>query len=626
MSEEICRKLVWDHFEGQREEYPKMVIEPEKSENPRIQKLLRGASKTGKGIGRPDLIISGIDSNLLIVVECKASVRKHQSKTGDKYTEYAVDGVINYMTYLTKGFDVIGLAVSGRPEHYKVSTFLGLKSEHKFRDLTQDKLVDIVWYVKKYIENPLVGSRTKKQVKFFIKKLHEDFRDTLSLSQEEKPLLLSAVLIALGHKPFRDGYKAHKKADELAKDLWYSIKCVLDKSKVGGKTLDDSKVALMLNQYGFIKTHPMSLEKSDVQVLRETVEKIEENLFDVYYRDDKTYRENGHDAFGEFYIEFLKYAGTDKGLGIVLTPTHITELFTEIVDVHYDDKVFDSCCGTGGFLISAMKKMIEEVDGNEEEILKIKQDRIYGVELNAKMFTLACSNMFLKGDGKANIYQGDCKLVVKKEIKGNKPNKCLINPPYALKEKGKKVKEYTEFHFIKYALDGLVKNGLCVAIVPMSCAIKPSEMKEVLMKEHTLLGVMSMPNELFHNSDAGTIPCIMVWNAHIPHNSEVETWFGYWKDDGFVKDRVKGRTDEVEYKWQPLDENKKPIKGAGIKWEWINMWRNRWVIPGKSVKQKVTAKDEWCAEAYMETDYSTIGEKDFDIILKDLIAWRIQNG
>jgi len=44
---------------------------------------------------------------------------------------------------------------------------------------------------------------------------------------------------------------------------------------------------------------------------------------------------------------------------------------------------------------------------------------------------------------------------------------------------------------------------------------------------------MSMPDELFY--PVGTVTCIMVFRAGIKHNSKVKTWFGYWKDDGFMK-------------------------------------------------------------------------------------------
>ena len=48
-------------------------------------------------------------------------------------------------------------------------------------------------------------------------------------------------------------------------------------------------------------------------------------------------------------------------------------------------------------------------------------------------------------------------------------------------------------------------------------------------------------------------------------------------------------------------------------------------IPGLSVMQKVTPNDEWCAEAYMETDYSTFTDNDFKSAIKKYIAYRFIN-
>ncbi|MDP3058139.1 MAG: methyltransferase, partial [bacterium] len=45
------------------------------------------------------------------------------------------------------------------------------------------------------------------------------------------------------------------------------------------------------------------------------------------------------DTVSQFYVEFLRYANNDKGLGIVLTPPHITDLFTELADVNKDSVV-----------------------------------------------------------------------------------------------------------------------------------------------------------------------------------------------------------------------------------------------------------------------------------------------
>ena len=45
----------------------------------------------------------------------------------------------------------------------------------------------------------------------------------------------------------------------------------------------------------------------------------------------KTYRY--YDVLGQFYIEFLRYSNSDKGLGIVLTPPHITDFFVNLVNI-----------------------------------------------------------------------------------------------------------------------------------------------------------------------------------------------------------------------------------------------------------------------------------------------------
>jgi type I restriction-modification system DNA methylase subunit len=150
-----------------------------------------------------------------------------------------------------------------------------------------------------------------------------------------------------------------------------------------------------------------------------------------------------------------------------------------------------------------------------------------------------------------------------------------------------------------------------IAIVPMSCAISPSSVREELMKHHTLDAVMSMPQELFY--PVGVVTCVMVWIAGKPHaKSDKKTWFGFWRNDGFVKTKHKGRVDLCDT-W------------AGIRDHWVELYRDREVRPGESVLAKVTADDEWVAEAYMETDYSTLVQADFERELKKYVVFNILN-
>lgn len=60
--------------------------------------------------------------------------------------------------------------------------------------------------------------------------------------------------------------------------------------------------------------------------------------------------------------------------------------------------------------------------------------------------------------------------------------------------------------------------------------------------------------------------------------------------------------------------------------EWLDLYKNKKEVPGLSVMKKVTWKDEWLAEAYMETDYTTLEPKDFQKVLNDYLSYLIKEG
>ena len=58
----------------------------------------------------------------------------------------------------------------------------------------------------------------------------------------------------------------------------------------------------------------------------------------------------------------------------------------------------------------------------------------------------------------------------------------------------------------------------------------------------------------------------------------------------------------------------------------MNLYQNKIEEPGYSVLHTVTHTDEWCAEAYMETDYSTLCDEDFEKKIKEYVAFKFLNG
>ncbi len=590
-----------------------ITVEEQKSEVAKVKTLLSKASKNAKGnAGYPEFIISNLkDAAFLIVVECKPDVKRHESPTRDKPVEYAVDGVLHYAKHLAKQYTVLAVAVSGTsPSSMKVSNFLFPAGSTNAKELVNEAgapVTDIIPYDDFYrlaSFDPEVAKKRHSDLLAFSRELHELIWTKAKISEEDKPLLVSGTLIALMNTTFIKTFSALP-AEEVQEAWLGAIKKELDKADI-----PQAKKDTMLQPYSTIAVHP-NLGEPDSKTAKEYPDGVFKEIIACICDNVWPYINVYHDfdVVGQFYGEFLKYtAGDKKALGIVLTPRHVAELFSLIANIGPESKVLDICAGTGGFLISAMQHMLKK-SVTDEERTDIKKNRLIGIENNPKMFALAASNMILRGDGKANLHQASCfDDAVINAVKKMKPNVGMLNPPYA---QSKSDAELHELYFVKQMLDCLEPGSLGVSIVPMSCAISSTLVREELMKHHTLDAVMSMPQELFY--PVGTVTCIMVWIAGKPHaKSDKKTWFGYWKDDGFIKTKHKGRIDQNDG-WPRIRDR------------WVEMYRNREVHAGESVMEAVTAKDEWCAEAYMETDYSEIASTNLAQAVKDFVAFNLQS-
>lgn len=582
-----------------------ITVEEQKSENEVIKKLLKGGSKQGgSGSGYPEFIIQSKEvADFIILIECKADTKYHESQALDKPRDFAVDGVLHYAARLAKKFNVIAVAVSGQTtSKLKISTFLHPRESKNYKPLENKsgKKIESILphedFIKHGTFDPEVEKKRFSDLMAFSRDLHEFMRDHAKLTESEKPLLVSGTLIALKNKAFSKSFDYLEPA-ELQEEWLKTIKKEIEKAQI-----PHSKKNNMVQPYSSIAVHP-ELGKSTKSYPRGNLHELITRINDHVWPFISVY--HNFDVVGQFYGEFLKYTGGDKkALGIVLTPRHITDLFCEIANVNSETKALDICCGTGGFLVAAMNHMIKDAE-TQDDIDRIKKKQLIGVEQQPNMFALAASNMILRGDGKANLHQGSCfDDAIQKEIMAYGCDVGLINPPYSQSDE-----DLHELVFVKTMLDHLKEGGIGVAIVPMGRAIAPHTVREEILKHHTLVASMSMPDELFY--PVGTVTCILVFEAHKPHSkSKKKTWFGYWKTDGFVKDKVLGRVD-LKASWE------------GIKKKWVENYRNLDEIPGECIKTYVGANDEWCAEAYMETDYQHVSEDDMKKKINEYLMFNL---
>lgn len=605
-NERITEEIVREHFKNDGL-YENIKIEEQRTKNERIKNLLKNASKKGTGkYGFPEFIITFPSSmNSVIIVECKSEEKYHKSSQKSDPEKYAVDGVLHYSKFLKTEFNVIAIAVSGQnKKNPHVSNFLIKKGELE-KELPDTELLSIYDYLA-LIENEKYVEKLKHEnILLSAVALNEKLYN-YSVPENERATIVSGILIALQSDVFRKGYQNYQEPSHLVDDLLIHVERILKKNKMG------DKIPALMNQYNTIKNSSKLTTDKTVRNVETGLEEPNTLLRNLIYDIDTkifpltTYKDAGYDILGQFYSEFIRYANGDRKLGLVLTPLHVRELFIDLAELQKNDILYDNCCGTAGFLINGMKKLIELAGNNNAKIDEIQNKQILGIEERPDMFTYACSNMMMRGDGKSNIFRGDSLSEAKKElIKKQKPTVGLLNPPYST--------SVPELEFVYSNLDCLEPNGRCIAIVPLNSVLDDSgknyEWKKKLLEKHTLVSVFSMPVDVF--SPIGVVTAIVLFKAHNPHPDDYETYFGYWRYDGFVKRKKLGRVDSG--KWESIKE------------KYLVNFKNRKVVEGQSLMKHVTAKDEWCAEAYMETDYSKIKKDEYLKNLKEYVIHKIRS-
>ena len=481
----------------------------------------------------------------------------------------------------------------------KVDTFYWQYRMEMYSKMIKAK--DIILEPKNYLElvkgNKLQKAYSLDEIRTTAIDMHNYLRE-IKITEAHKPIFIAGILIALNDSDFSKTYAALTSYKLVMQNIQNAIENVLKESDIKSSRINYIKqVFSTLQENTKFADIPLGHFKSITWYIEQLELKIKPMM---------DYADSTVDALGVFYHEFIKYSGGDgSGLGIVLTPQHLTEFMCELANVNKNSRVVDICCGSGSFLVTAMSHMFK--DANPDEVENIRKNGLYGVEFDDGLYTLAIANMIIRKDGKSNIYKGDCfnsKIV--KELKEKNINIGLINPPYSQKD-------VVELEFVEHLLDILTIGGIGVVVVPMSCAIgtKFKEVRERLLKKHTLKAVFSMPDEIFYPT--ATNVCVMVWEAHNPHNEMVETFFGYCKDDGFEKRKYVGRVD-ANNKWN------------SIKNEWLTLYRNRDIKDGLSARKCVSYNDEWLCEAYMKVDFTKLTKRNFEQTIRDYLAFEIKHG
>ena len=585
-----------------------------------IDEALKPASKSNTGnAGYPEYC--GVVKDFILVVEDKASLDKHLYKDEKELIaqdvkavrNYAVNGALFYARHLaakTSYNKVLAIGVSGNEKRHRITpVFVNERDDYQeladvetFISFNESNIDE--FYLKEILHEETDVEKTTAEILKDAAELHEYLRTYGQLTTEQKPLVVSGIMLALREIDYKTFSIDSLIGDTVVTDgqkIYDAIKSNLQRANV----TPDTKREKLLSQFSVIKNTP-KINEIEERLGKTPLKHYTEFLNKSIFQNIK-YHNSAEDYLGRFYGEFMSYSGGDgQTLGIVLTPKHITELFCDLAQLKPTDKVIDPCCGTAGFLIAAMHKMVKMTD-NDSQRRSIKRDQLFGIEQQPYMFTIATTNMILRGDGKSNLHNLDFLKQNPNQIQLKGCTVGMMNPPYS--QGTKQDPSQYEISFTEHLLNSLAEGARAIVIIPQSSVTGKSKeeqnIKNNILKKHTLEGVITLNKNTFYG--VGTNPCIAVFTAGIPHAKNHLCKFINFEDDGYVVSKHIGleETASAKDKRQHL----------------LDVWFGRIEAETKfCVTTTIEAEDEWLHAFYYFND-EIPSEKDFENTMADYLTF-----
>ena len=538
-----------------------------------MKEALKGAAKTKskKLFGIPDFHLES--RKIPVVIENKLGNKYHISanKSGIKMDEnsiknYAVNGAVYYAKNMieSKKYDeVIAIGISGEDsESIKISTYYVFSSyiEPKYmKNYSSLGFLESKKSFDAFYEDATVTEDEKHRI--LIKTREELLRHAKNLNKlmnnhnvgvEQRVVYVSGMLLSMqdildDEKNIIDsglipddlkGIQTEEKRDGVIimshlKDYLSQKKISADKRSI---MIDSFKMSIALDAARDI---PTSVDKvvanlidGDASITKQIFVYLYENIYTAINLSG-----GALDIMAEMYSTFLKYALSDGApLGKVLTPPYITSMMAKILNVNKDSRVMDIAAGSAAFLVAAMDQMIEDANkvygkGTKraaEEIETIKHEKLLGVEIDAKMYTLAASNMILRGDGSTKIRKADTFSTPKEIYTEFMANVLLLNPPFSYVDNG--------LPFLEFGLDNMEVGGKAAVIIQDSVgAGKSIGTTANILKRHKMLASIKMTADLFM-PNANVQTSIYIFEAGTPHNCEYDiVKFIDFRNDGYKR-------------------------------------------------------------------------------------------
>ena len=269
----------------------------------------------------------------------------------------------------------------------------------------------------------------------------------------------------------------------------------------------------------------------------------------------------GRDAVGEAFEIFIG-PSLKGGQGQFFTPRNVVKMIVDMIDPEPSHRIIDPACGSGGFLIEALRHVWKKVEAQGEsykwpddeiraEKQKVAIDNFRGIDKDEFLAKVAKAYMAIIGDGRGGVFCENSldhpkhwHAKTQNAIGLNSFDVVITNPPFGKKLKieskdileqydlGHEWAEENAFDFVKgevmeaqtpqilfieRCLDLLTDGGKLGIVLLESIFGMPKYryVVEYLTKRTKILALVSMPENLFQpNTHAKT--CVVICEKTVP--------------------------------------------------------------------------------------------------------------
>jgi type I restriction enzyme M protein len=549
-AEEAARELLairgWDLA---RPPKGNVLWKNEYKDYPILAESLVATSKHGKGDGYPDFIVYDPRRHVpLMIGETKNDAGKINVASAEA-SSYA-NG------FAKRGIDVLAVGVAGSAEH-KVAVRVQKIENGTWRDV-EYRNDPIEWLptpdeTQRLLLNPDLFTLTPdvpppEVLEAKADEINRILREC-SVNDQRRPAAVAAFMLAL----WKTQGRIRTDPEYVLTDINAAARRAFrDAGKI---ELDESIAVDEANESLQVEAHRI------VRIFR---------LLNV------TTVTGAHDYLGQLYEHFFRYTGQNT-IGQFFTPRHVTRFMADLTEVSERDFVVDPSCGTGGFLIASLYRMMAKRSLTPSQIKALVQDKLWGFEREPITAGLCVANMILRGDGTTGVVKGDCFTDPRYPL--NKADIVLGNPPFPHAGSDEQPEK-----FVDRALDALRKRGEAAMVVPASMLVKggvKQKWRRDVLRENTLKAVIKLPDELFQPY-ATTYTNIAILIKGVPHKPNEPVFFARIENDGYrlkknvrvpkpgeqftqTHEALRNRTELAGWRnWRPLAEDDDWSPGAYI--------------------------------------------------------------